>query len=258
MGNVSIASIASNAWALTKKHSPEILTGIGIAGMIFTVVKAIQATPKALTLIESKKEEEEVEKLSAIDTVKAAWKPYIPVVLTGTLSIACIVCANSINLKRNAALGAVCALTETALQDFKAKAIETIGDRKVGEIYDKIAEDKLEQDPVSNHEVIVTGTGKTLCYDVFAGRYFESDVNTMQRAMNEINREMLDDMYKSLNDFYYEIGISNTRIGDMVGWSIRDGHIDVRFSAKLAEDGVTPCLVPYYTIEPHHEFDRFT
>lgn len=29
-----------------KKHSPEILTGIGIAGMITTTVMAVRATPK--------------------------------------------------------------------------------------------------------------------------------------------------------------------------------------------------------------------
>ena len=34
-----------------KKHSPEILTGIGIAGMITTTVMAVRATPKALILI---------------------------------------------------------------------------------------------------------------------------------------------------------------------------------------------------------------
>ena len=38
--------------AVTKK-SPEILTGIGIAGMITTTVLAVKATPKALELIEN-------------------------------------------------------------------------------------------------------------------------------------------------------------------------------------------------------------
>lgn len=34
----------------TIKHSPEILTGIGIAGMVTTTVMAVRATPKALKL----------------------------------------------------------------------------------------------------------------------------------------------------------------------------------------------------------------
>ena len=36
------------------KHSPEILTGIGIAGMVATTVLAVRATPKALALLEEK------------------------------------------------------------------------------------------------------------------------------------------------------------------------------------------------------------
>ena len=39
------------------KHSPEILTGIGIAGSITTTVLAIKATPKAVRLVDQKKEE---------------------------------------------------------------------------------------------------------------------------------------------------------------------------------------------------------
>lgn len=43
-----------NMRTAVKKHSPEILTGIGIAGMITTTVMAVRATPKALILIEEK------------------------------------------------------------------------------------------------------------------------------------------------------------------------------------------------------------
>ena len=34
------------------KHAPEILTGMGIAGMVTCVVLAVKATPKAIDLIE--------------------------------------------------------------------------------------------------------------------------------------------------------------------------------------------------------------
>lgn len=37
------------------KHSPEILTGIGLAGMITSTVLAVKATPKALILIDNYK-----------------------------------------------------------------------------------------------------------------------------------------------------------------------------------------------------------
>ena len=54
----NVSSIVKNTKTALKKHSPEILTGIGIAGMITAAVMAVKATPKALTLIEEKKEEQ--------------------------------------------------------------------------------------------------------------------------------------------------------------------------------------------------------
>ena len=54
MPKQSLASIAKSVRTAMKKHSPEILTGIGIAGMITTTVMAVKATPKALILLEEK------------------------------------------------------------------------------------------------------------------------------------------------------------------------------------------------------------
>ena len=46
MGKHSLSSIAKSVRTAMKKHSPEILTGIGIAGMITTTVMAVRATQK--------------------------------------------------------------------------------------------------------------------------------------------------------------------------------------------------------------------
>ena len=56
------------------RKSPEILIGIGIAGMVTTAVLAVKATPKALDLIHEKEEELGVEKLTAGETVKTTTK----------------------------------------------------------------------------------------------------------------------------------------------------------------------------------------
>ena len=51
----NLSSIAKSVRTAMKKHSPEILTGIGIAGMITTTVMAVRVTPKALVLIEAER-----------------------------------------------------------------------------------------------------------------------------------------------------------------------------------------------------------
>ena len=55
MGKHSLSSIAKSVRTAMKKHSPEILTGIGIAGMITTTVMAVGVTPKALVFMKVKK-----------------------------------------------------------------------------------------------------------------------------------------------------------------------------------------------------------
>lgn len=236
-----------------KKHSPEILTGIGIAGMITTTVMAVRATPKALILIEERKEEIGAEKLEAMDMVKTTWACYIPAAITGTLSVACLIGASSVNARRNAALATAYTLSESALKDYQGKVIEMFGEKKNEAVKDAVAKDKVEKNPVVTREVIITEKGNTLCYDAISGRYFKSDIEKIKKAECELNRQMLDDMYVSLNDFYYEIGLDSVKLGDELGWNVDSGYIDLSFSSQLASDG-TPCLVIDYSAAPRYDY----
>lgn len=236
-----------------KKHSPEILTGIGIAGMITTTVMAVRATPKALILIEERKEEIGAEKLEAMDMVKTTWACYIPAAITGTLSVACLIGASSVNARRNAALATAYTLSESALKDYQGKVIEMFGEKKNEAVKDAVAKDKVEKNPVVTREVIITEKGNTLCYDAISGRYFKSDIEKIKKAECELNRQMLGDMYVSLNDFYYEIGLDSVKLGDELGWNVDSGYIDLSFSSQLASDG-TPCLVIDYSVAPRYDY----
>ena len=231
------------------KHSPEILTGIGIAGMITTTVLAVKATPKAIKLIEAEKRVKHVDTLSPIDTVKTAWKCYIPAAITGASSIACLIGSNAINVKRNAALTTVYTLSEVARNEYREKVVETLGEKK------EHAE-RIKKDPVSKKEVIITDKGTTLCYDHVFGRYFKSDIDLINRAMTKINREIVINMYASLNDFYAELGLSPVEMGYELGWNIDDGTIEIEPSSQLADDG-TPCLVIDYNVQPKYNYSRF-
>ena len=57
MSKPNMTALFRDIQSAVSKHSPEILTGLGVAGMITTTVLAVRATPKALELIEDKKEE---------------------------------------------------------------------------------------------------------------------------------------------------------------------------------------------------------
>lgn len=255
MKKSNISKVLSSVRTSMAKHSPEILTGIGIAGMITTTVMAVRATPKALILIEERKEEIGAEELEVADVVKTTWFCYIPAAITGTLSIACLIGASSVNAKRNAALATAYTLSESALKDYQGKVVKMFGEKKHETVKDAVAKDKIEKNPVVTREVIITEKGNTLCYDAISGRYFKGDIDKIKKAECELNRQMRDEMYVSLNDFYYEVGLDNIKIGDELGWNIDNGYIDLSFSSQLASDG-TPCLVIDYSIAPRYNFSE--
>lgn len=258
MHKPNLAKLVSNTRQFANKHSPEILTGIGIAGMITTTVLAVRATPKALQLIEEKKNEDWVDELSPLEVVKTAWKPYVPAAVTGVASVACLIGASSVNAKRNAALATAYKLSETALSEYREKVIETIGEKKEKTVRDKVAEERVKKNPVSKSEVIVTNNGTTLCFDPISARYFKSSIDKIKRAENELNKQMLHDIsgYVSLNDFYDELGLDHTSVGDDLGWNV-DRLIDISFSSQLNDNG-EPSVVLDYLVAPKYDFYKFS
>jgi len=253
MNKQTITNTFKNVTKVLKKHSPEILTGIGIAGMVVAAVTAVKATPKALRLIDEK-EIKDGKRLNNAEVFKTVWKCYIPAAVTGVCSIGCIIGASSINARRNAALTAAYAISVSDLKTYKEKALEVVGDKKEQAIRDAVAKEKIAKDPVVNKEIIMTGSDETLCYDVLSGRYFMSDIEKIRRAVNEVNRNMRTEMCVSLNDFYYEIGLPEIRLGNYLGWNIEKGYMEVMFSSDLAADG-TPCLVVGYSSPPEYGYD---
>lgn len=244
------------------KHSPEILTGLGVAGMITTTVLAVKATPKALDLIAEAEDEKldngHEEKLTKIEVIKAAWKPYIPAMVTGITSAACLIGASSVNAKRNAALMTAYNLSANALSEYKEKVIETVGEKKEQIIRNKVAEERINKEPVNQSAIIVSGSGNTRCFDTITKRRFTSDIEAIKRIVNELNRRMINgEDYISLNEFYYSLGLDGSSIGDELGWNVARGLIELDFSAQLDTDG-TPCIVIDYVVVPKRGFNSWS
>lgn len=271
MNKTDVTRLIKNVKHGLSKRSPEILTGIGIAGMVTTTVLAVRATPKALTLIqdaEIEKVDEQVKagkglddlekSLTPIEIIKAAWKPYIPAVVTGVASITCLIGASSVHAKRNAALATAYQLSTTALNDYKEKVVETIGEKKEKTIREKIAQDKVDKTPINKSEVVVVGSGDILFLEPVCGKPFKSDIETVRKVVNDFNYRMTtgQEEYISLSEFYDEFGLKHTRASDALGWNLgRDGQIEVEFLATKTEDG-KPCLMLDYTVEPRYDYSK--
>ena len=276
MNKASIVNFVKSTQQAVAKHSPEILTGIGIAGLVTTTILAVRATPKALGLIELEREgqnqkllaEAEVEgyencaqitQLKPLDIVKVTWKCYLPAAALGITSIVCLIGASSVNARRNAALATAYKISETAFTEYRDKVVETIGEKKEDVIREKIDKDHLDRNPVTRNEVIITGKGGTLCFDYYSGRYFESDIDNFKKAINQLNAMMLREEYVSLNDLYDEMGLEHTGVGDILGWNAnRVGRdlIQPRISSHITDDDRS-AIVMSCDPAPTHDYSRF-
>lgn len=257
MNKEGLKRTIKSAERVLTKYSPGILTGIGITGMIGATFMAVKATPKALYLIEAKKEESEVEELTSVETIKTCWKCYIPATLATVLSVICLIGASTVSAKRNAALATAYSISEAALREYQEKVVEVVGEKKEKAVRDAVAKDQIERAPVTKSEVvIIDSNSNTLCYEPLSGRYFKSTIDKIKKAEIKLDRQMIQEMYVSLNDFYWEIGLDGTDLGDKMGWNLSKGYMDLSFSSQLADDG-TPCAVIVYGIPPVYDYQHY-
>lgn len=242
MKKLNIKKIAKTIEAGMKTHAPEILTGIGTAGMITTVVLAVRATPKAIDILE---EEERLkgEELTAVEKVQTAWKPYILPVAVGTASTACIIFGQSVNLRRNAALATAYKLSEQAYRDYKDTVLEEIGEKKEKVIREKAATKDMKRHEVEEDEIEHTKDGEYLCYDSISEKYFYSDQQTIRAHINDLNERLMTEMEISVNEYLMEIGLRPMQTGNELIWV--PGHkLDVTYGTDMSNEKFPrPCLV---------------
>lgn len=129
------------------KNASKILGGLAITGSITAVYFAVTATPKAMILLDEKKQELGVEKLDVKTIVKTAGPVYVPTALSMVLSAGCVIGAVHVDERRNAALAAACTLSESALKTYQDKVLEAIGPEKEQEIRETIALEKMAKCP---------------------------------------------------------------------------------------------------------------
>lgn len=276
MNKLNVKQCFKMAKKVVQKKSPEILTGLGIAGMITTVVLAVKATPKALDLIDEEVEKQnsklsqeaydsgqstanQINKLKPVETVKVAWKPYIPALLLGSASVGCLIGANTVSTRRHAALYSAYELSKTAYNELNEKVTEVVGEKKVTEIKQKLAEDKVNKvspegaiEKKSN--VVIAGDGDTWFIDAMSNQSFLSSKNKLDAAANELNRKMRSDMYVSLSQFYDEIGVEHTGTSDYIGWRIDKDYIDVVTSDAIVKDGKVYVVMDFLS-RPEYGYD---
>lgn len=210
----------SKSWL--RRESPTILTVIGAIGVVATAVTAVKATPKALALIE----EEQDASLTPIETVKVAWKPYIPSVIIGTATIACIFGANVLNQRQQAALTSAYIFLERSYKEYKDKVKAVLGEDAAKRVDEAIVKDRFTEE-----EMMPNPSGdKCLFYLDYYGKFFERSMLEVRDAEYQLNRKLSKDGEVNLNYFMALLDLPEVEFGNILGWSQEDAFDNYNYT----------------------------
>lgn len=239
-----------------KKHSPEILVGAGVVGVVTSTVMACKATTKLDTILDKTKDDidkiheavehpemlpeeytvEDSKKDLAIVYTKTAvdvLKLYAPSIIVGGLSITAILSGHRILRKRNIALAAAYATVDKGFKEYRGRVIERFGEELDRELKYNLKAKEVEE-IVTNEdgtETIVKKTVETADID-FGSQYarFFDETCTGWTKDPEYNLTFLinqqryaNDLLKSrghlfLNEVYDMLGLPRSKAGQVVGW----------------------------------------
>ena len=232
---MNLPYLVNKATRLVKAHSPELLAALGASGVLSTSYLVGKASFEA-----AKKLESEAADMSVKDKVKIVWKLYIPAGISGVVTIGCVIGSTKVSGSRTAAAVTAYSITERAFSEYREKVVEEIGKGKEQKIRDEIAQEHVSAMPLGSREVIILGTGHVLCCELFTGRYFRSDMETLRQTQNQINQMIISALYIAIGDFYELVGLSPTSVSDNLGWD-SDRLMELTFSAVVSDSG-EPCL----------------
>lgn len=239
----------------TKKHSPEILAGIGVVGVIGSAVMACKATTKLSDILEDSKDTvdkikevsddpsysdeytvEDAKKdltITYIQTGVKVVKLYAPSVALGTLSLSCLLMSNNILRKRNAALSAAYITVDKSFKEYRNRVSERFGEQIEKEIRYNIKAQEIEKvtldekgNPITTTETI--NVADPNLYSDYA-RFFDEACTSWQKDPEynlmflKSQQQYANDLLKArgrlfLNEVYDMLGIDRTKAGQVVGW----------------------------------------
>lgn len=193
-----------------------ILTGGAVIGLGATVILTARGQMKADEIMAEKRPS------SKKELIKSTYKCYIPAMVSGALTLICIVTSQYISRKEIAGLAASLGVL-AANRDNLEKAIkEKYGEDALVELREKILPYKKPEVKDGKMEdrfpAELTGNGDLLCYEGYSGRWFRSSKEAVEKAEEEYNLRFKDGEYLSFNDLYELLGIEHSHFGWQFGY----------------------------------------
>lgn len=259
------------------KNLSKVLIGLGTVGIFVTTYLAVDNTFKAVERIQEAKKVKEDEtgdsKLEPKEVVQVCAKEYIPTAIALTTTVACTCCAYSEEARKAtittmAYKTALDALSEKDGLVHKLSA--AVGPKKSKEIEEEYANEQAEP-YIRNMDAtcieatrhLRPGDQAELFIDLTQQRMYYSTESIIRDAFTKFKAEAIDDIMcdsfnfvdtydetyaKPLNDLNSSQGISNSSVGDVLGYSKSQiESLKPKFSSMRLPNGDLVKTVKYST-----------
>lgn len=244
--NQHIEKIIYRAGGFVKRNSSAILTCIGAAGVIATAVTAGFGAIKASKIMDEAREEKG-EELTTLEMVCTVAPAYIPSVVIGVSTIACIFGANALNKRQQASLISAYALLKESYSEYRKTVTDIYGEEADEKVKSVIYEKKYESSDFKPND-----ENKLVFYEEYYGDFFEASEADIYYAIYHFNRNFQLRGYAAVAELHRFLELPVRDSAEAIGWNdcefIEDGltpWIDFYFDKKTLDDGMM-----YYIISP--------
>lgn len=200
---------AKRALKKLKKASPTILAIASGVGVVATAVLSARSTLKAMPTITSYENKEHIPE-KTVSAVKEVVKCYSPTVAVGAATICSIAGAHILNKRQQKALTSAYLALGTAFSQYKSQARELYGDDADEKIQAAVEQKKEETE---DDDKLYTFT------DEWKNEPFEKTWSDVLATFYNLNLQLQQEGYVSVNDIYRQLELPEMSGGDAVGWS---------------------------------------
>lgn len=235
-----------------------ILTWLGVGGVVGTAIMASRDWVRTEQALKNA-QKEKVEKLTKREEFEIGVKTYLPTIGTGLGTILCIVGANALNKRKQAALTASCMTLQRMLEEYRDKVRIVVGQDGLDEI-----DHVVQQEAVDISEGKPPWDEKQTYYIEGQNQFFERTKEEVMQAKYDLNRYYRLKGSATLNDLYEFLGLPTNEYGEKHGWDEMSGEcfygyqwIDFTDRYFVTDDNITVCEIEMpFDAHPMFEFDE--
>lgn len=200
-----------------KDAAPTILTVCAAAGVVVSNVLTAKTALKVDDILRNE-ESDRKEELTVKEKVKIAAPHYIPSIIVGGATIACMLGSNAMNRKQIAAFAGALALSDNIRERYRQAVIEEYGEEKDTEIMESIQQRTITEEDGKYEST----DGMIFFVDGVTDEGFYTTKDIVNQAIFKLNRKLHLGNYVTLNSFRRDLGLKPTNFGSVVGWSLFD------------------------------------